>query len=159
MDDSLEIEGGGMNVRIWGNFINETYTGVASAVVSVGPLYIFRNVMYYSRRSPRGGLPYITDSSSGGFGKLGDFGGNGGGRRIFFHNTMISGPLEGGRPGLADSGGPMTNTTSRNNLWWLTKISYSTTNPCCSSADLSTQGNDIDYDLLSLPLLWFLNLI
>eukprot|EP00026_Physarum_polycephalum_P016722 Phypoly_transcript_17703.p1 GENE.Phypoly_transcript_17703~~Phypoly_transcript_17703.p1 ORF type:complete len:252 (+),score=30.53 Phypoly_transcript_17703:56-757(+) len=57
MDDSLEIEGGGMNIRVWANFINETYVGVASAACSVGPLYIFRNVMYYSRRSPRGGLP------------------------------------------------------------------------------------------------------
>ena len=32
MDDALEIEGGGMNVRVFNNFINETYTGVASAV-------------------------------------------------------------------------------------------------------------------------------
>lgn len=33
MDDSMEIEGSGMNVRVWGNLVNHTYTGIASTVV------------------------------------------------------------------------------------------------------------------------------
>jgi len=31
-------------VRIWGNYLDKTATGIATTVVSVGPIYIFRNV-------------------------------------------------------------------------------------------------------------------
>lgn len=146
MDDSLEIEGGGMNVRVWGNFVNHTYTGIASTVVSLGPLYIFNNIYYYSRRSPRGGIPF-TDNSSGPFAKLGDSGGFGGGRRIFFHNTMLGGPLQGGRPALG-AVDPMTNTITRNNVWWLTSIAFSKTQSCYANP-INTSGNSLDYDLCS----------
>jgi len=52
-DDGLEIEGANMNVRVWGNYITETYHPIATASVSLGPLYIFRNVAYISRTGPR----------------------------------------------------------------------------------------------------------
>src|SRR5204862_207989 len=43
-DDGLEIEGGNNNVRVWGNYVNNTGTGISSTLTTVGPLYIFRNV-------------------------------------------------------------------------------------------------------------------
>jgi hypothetical protein len=43
-DDAMEIEGGGENVRLWNNYMEKTYIGIANAVTSVGPLYIWRNV-------------------------------------------------------------------------------------------------------------------
>ena len=43
-DDGIEVEGGGENVRLWNNYIEKTYIGIANAVTSVGPLYIWRNV-------------------------------------------------------------------------------------------------------------------
>src|SRR5258706_11023694 len=38
-DDGIEAEGGNKNVRIWGNYLDRTATGIATTVVSVGPVY------------------------------------------------------------------------------------------------------------------------
>ena len=43
-DDAIEAEGGNKNVRIWGNYTDQTNTGVASTVVHHGPFYVFRNI-------------------------------------------------------------------------------------------------------------------
>jgi hypothetical protein len=43
-DDAIESEGGNANVRIWGNYLNNTATGVATTATAIGPVYIFRNV-------------------------------------------------------------------------------------------------------------------
>ena len=49
-DDGIEAEGGNRNVRIWGNYLDLTATGVASTVTHFGPLYVFRNVYHRSRK-------------------------------------------------------------------------------------------------------------
>ena len=36
-------------MRVWGNYVDETYTGIATACADSGPIYIFRNVMDISR--------------------------------------------------------------------------------------------------------------
>jgi hypothetical protein len=59
-DDAIESEGGNVNVRIWGNFTDETYVGVALAGTTLGPLYIFRNVFNHSR-SADVVIPGVTD--------------------------------------------------------------------------------------------------
>ncbi|MFT3766284.1 MAG: hypothetical protein QM820_12355 [Minicystis sp.] len=51
-DDGIESEGANRNVRIWGNYIDQTYVKIAIAVVHRGPLYIWRNVAASSRTSP-----------------------------------------------------------------------------------------------------------
>ena len=44
MDDGIEVEGGGQNVRVWNNYIEKTFSAIANACTTVGPLYIWRNV-------------------------------------------------------------------------------------------------------------------
>ena len=81
-DDAIESEGANMNVRIWGNYLDHFYNGVATACVSRGPIYIFRNVWAesrYTHRNPVGGACIKT-------GERDDLGG---GRRYVLHNTAL----------------------------------------------------------------------
>lgn len=52
-DDAMELEGGQMNLRYWGNTINQTYgrMGVGHAAISLGPVYGFRNIFNQVRDS------------------------------------------------------------------------------------------------------------
>jgi hypothetical protein len=143
-DDGIEAEGGNRNVRIWGNHLDRTATGVASTVTHVGPLYVFRNVYARSRKlSER--APEADDR--GPFAKAGATQEWGGGRRYFFHNTVLqpSGP-EGGNLGAGagvsgNSNQPLTNTVTRNNIWQIWKPHWESINEAGGS------GNDFDYDL------------
>lgn len=81
-DDAIESEGANMNVRIWGNYIDHFYNGIATAATSRGPLYVFRNVAGVSRRSHR-------DPLGGALIKTGERDEFGGGRRFVFHNTTV----------------------------------------------------------------------
>lgn len=150
MDDSIEAEGSGMNVRVWGNYMTDIHTGVASVVVSEGPLYVFRNVLDHSRIDPAAD----TDTTARGpFAKLGDTAGFGGGRRFFFHNTTLqAGPPSGKtrtlgvRAGPSDDGGEMSQTFSRNNIWHVYNVAGAD-----SISQLQADGgnNDFNYDLIS----------
>jgi hypothetical protein len=88
-DDGLELEGGDMNVRVWGNYIDQTYIKIALASVARGPIYVWRNVAGASRTSP-------VDAYPQGFFKSRNIGGNGdnrgGGRVYIFHNTTWKSP-------------------------------------------------------------------
>jgi len=44
-DDAIEVEGGNANVRVWGNYLDQTLTGIACAATATGPLYVWRNVI------------------------------------------------------------------------------------------------------------------
>jgi hypothetical protein len=80
-DDAIESEGGNRNIRIWGNYLEKYYTGIATASTRKGPIYIFRNVLGASRKAYRG---------TGEGGKLFKPGqGNIHGRRYYFHNTAL----------------------------------------------------------------------
>ncbi len=140
-DDGLEMEGGGMNVRVWGNYVDQTATGISSATVSLGPLYIFRNVynkshhLYYKPYPDN--LKFVKRSLDQddrlGFGKTGDNLGFGGGKRYVFHNTLLQTPQDpaqgqfplGAGDGLDPSGSPpdggITNTETRNNIFHIWK--------------------------------------
>jgi acetyl esterase/lipase len=146
-DDGIEAEGGNCNVRIWGNYLTECYTGIATAATSVGPIYVFRNI-YDVRARVEG-----RNSEYGPFAKLGDnhprFGG---GRRYFFHNTLLQQPALEGSPHTLGAGGalsgstserPMVDVVSRNNIWQLhrpDRTAYISGHP-------ATRDNDIDHDL------------
>jgi hypothetical protein len=71
-DDGIQPEGGNINVRVWGNWIQNGLTGIASAPTTLGPTYIFRNV--------------IVDSFGEEF-KLGD---KSYGRIYVYHNTYYT---------------------------------------------------------------------
>ena len=138
-DDAIESEGGNCNVRIWGNYMSDVFVGVACASVSVGPLYVWRNVSAVHRVAP--------GDSSGGFLKTSDR--MGGGKIFVFHNTMLQPPgAAGAKKTLGASvgmgwGGPMTNVTSRNNVFHVTRQAI---------ADRARVAiNDYDYDLFSAP--------
>jgi hypothetical protein len=144
-DDGLEMEGGGCNVRVWGNFINRTMVKIAIAGLSVGPIYIFRNVAGSSRYGPNGwaGGPFL---------KMGGAPLTGGGRAYIFHNTILQppGPAEARGPvgcseGLAQSGGPeLLSVVSRNNILHVRSSAGK------SIRDASKQPtHDYDYDLIS----------
>ncbi len=117
-DDAVESEGANCNVRIWGNYMTDCFVGVACASVSIGPLYVWRNVTGVMREAP--------GVWSSGFLKTSDK--MGGGRIFVFHNTILQPPRpgEGGtetagaRQGLG-WGGPMVNVTTRNNILHVTR--------------------------------------
>ncbi len=87
-DDGLELEGGDMNVRVWGNYIDQTYIKVALASVATGPIYVWHNVGGSSRTSP-------MDAYGQGFIKSRNTGGTeyfGGGRVYLLNNTVWKSP-------------------------------------------------------------------
>lgn len=146
-DDGLEMEGGGCNIRVWGNYINRTMVKVAIAGLSVGPIYVFRNVAGISRFGHKGygGGPFL---------KMGGAPLTGGGRAYIFHNTILQppGPPDfndtiGCNEGLSQSGGPeMLSIVSRNNILHIRKVGGT------SIRDQSKEPNreyDYDYDLYS----------
>jgi hypothetical protein len=129
-DDALEIDGGGCNVRIWGNYLDTTFVGISTTACSVGPLYVFRNVMAWSRQSPNSDVKGV-------FAKTGDQSA-GVGRQYWFHNTVLQ---PGGAMGISSSGsGSVTMVVSKNNIW-----------NCKYSIDVknTSTSNDFDYDLCS----------
>ncbi len=137
-DDAIESEGANCNVRIWGNYTTESLTSIACASVSLGPLYVWRNVSGVMRETP--------DRWTGGFLKTSD---NMGGGRIFvFHNTILqpprppeAGPETAGASQGLGWGGAIVNVTSRNNILHVTR-----------NAIRNQKGDslgDYDYDLYS----------
>jgi cysteine-rich repeat protein len=148
-DDAIEAEGGNRNVRIWGNYVDEAYVSIATAATHTGPLYIFRNVTDRSRMNDDQSNDTVEH---GPFGKLGDNAGYGGGRRYYFHNTMLQQPAPSGQSSLRGHGGgpaggsserPMVEVWSRNNIWHTHRDSDAT----YYSQHSGTGRNNLDYDL------------
>jgi hypothetical protein len=145
-DDAIEAEGGNRNVRIWGNYMDRTMTGVATTATHVGPVYIFRNVHNRSRKLSTVSTDLDTPTT---FGKSGTNGTWGNGRRYVFHNTTLQAtapgmnfPLGAGG-GITGPGVAMTNTVSRNNIWHIKKTLWA------SIDQVGGSGNDFDFDLFN----------
>ncbi len=129
-DDAIECEGANANVRIWGNYLDRFYNGIATACTSRGPIYIFRNVWARSRRShlnPLGGCAVKT-------GERAEFGG---GRRFIFHNTALQpwGVFS------AFSGHVNPNCVTRNNI-------FDCPGPLATKIE-KLPASDYDYDFFS----------
>ena len=148
-DDGIEAEGGGQNVRVWGNYIDSTTTGVATTPVAIGPTYLFRNV--YNRSRQLVNVPLDQDDRNN-FAKSGTWPKYGDGRRYVLHNTLLQAdPLapnlypQGAGGGAMGSGSsePMTNTVTRNNILHIWKAWWQSIN------DDGGAGNDFDYDLFN----------
>jgi len=134
-DDGLEVEGGNRNVRVWDNYITQSMMMIGNAATSIGPLYIWRNVVCRSQWQP--------DSSGGYFLKMGFAGGEHWmtGTQYVFHNTLFqdgpwlpTGGLGGNRI--------VKHTVSRNNILHV----HEPKNRSISGAK-QNQNNDFDYDL------------
>ena len=136
-DDGLEIEGGNRNTRIWGNYIEQTLMGIGNAATSIGPLYVWRNVVVRSQRTPDGG--------GGNFMKMGFAGGEQWmtGTQYVFHNTVFRG--DGWLPtgGLGGSR-IVKHTTSRNNILHVREPRNHSL-----SSNRANVNNDYDYDLFN----------
>lgn len=145
-DDAIEAEGGNRNVRIWGNYLDQTTTGVATTATHWGPVYIFRNV--YNRSRQFSEVPADSDDRNT-FAKSGSTSSYGNGRRYVFHNTLLQAANPDGTYPLGAGGGvtgsgssqPMTNTVTRNNILHIWKSWWS------SIEDYGGSANDVDYDL------------
>ena len=129
-DDGIEAEGANMNVRIWGNSIERTAIGIATAATHHGPVYIFRNEHRGSRRLSE--KPPEADDR-GPMIKAGDGDRYGGGRRYVFDNRGYD--VAHGISGSTKQ--PLTNTVSRNNEWKLFRRHWP------AVRDAGGSGNDI----------------
>jgi hypothetical protein len=149
-DDAIEAEGGGINVRIWGNFIDEAMAAIGAASISLGPQYIFRNTFARSRRgrgndfaSTQGYLLVKLGNESTRYTK---------GKIYIFHNTMIQPepwpgghfPTSGGNLGIITTGDQkrQSNITSRNNI-----LTMRTPDRAAIKDHQRDPSNDFDYDL------------
>ena len=50
-DDGMELDGVATNIRVYNNVISNYLTGISAAPLSMGPSYIFRNLLYNSNVS------------------------------------------------------------------------------------------------------------
>jgi hypothetical protein len=146
-DDGIEAEGANRNVRIWGNYLDNTATGIATTATHIGPVYVFRNVQNRSRMYSQVSL---DQDSRNGFAKSGSTSSYGNGRRYVFHNTTLQAvqsgaqyPLGVGNGLKGNSNQPMTNTVSRNNIYHVWKSWWP------SIIDNGGAGNDLDHDLVN----------
>lgn len=134
-DDGLEVEGGSRNVRVWDNYITQCMNMIGNAPASIGPLYIWRNVVTHSQSQPGAGGMYFL--------KMGYAGSEDWmtGPMYIFHNTLFrsdewlpTGGLGGNRI--------VKHTVSRNNI-----LHVRTPQGHSASAAKQNVDNDFDYDL------------
>jgi len=141
-DDGIEAEGGGMNVRLYDNYVTEVYHAFGLAAVSQGPLYAYRNVQDVARSDATATYGQAMFKMGGNTYKE-DFYGDG--RTYLFHNTALK-PLEGPRNRKAIEAGDgrvLRNTISRNNILGTGAPSGSYS----ISDDSRSTTNSFDYDL------------
>jgi len=99
-DDGIEPEGACINMRIWGNFMDDHHNCISLAPITIGPLYAWRNVMsnFYA-----GSFKVSVDSE---------------GPCFLYHNTAYSDEPE--QNAFSPSGG-YGNMTFRNNIFRSTR--------------------------------------
>jgi hypothetical protein len=149
-DDAIEAEDDDCNIRIWGNFIEWAFVKIAIAPVSVGPMYIWRNVGGVGRQDD---LHSWDETERGGFLKTDD----GGGKIYVFHNTVLQPQQPAGvqfplgcSRGLG-WGGRMFNVMSRNNILHVCNPKYPSIKDSTGVTYHDALG-DYDYDLFNGPL-------
>lgn len=152
-DDGIESEGHNRNVRIWNNYIDHSAVGIAIVPVHQGPLYMWRNVMYRSRKSPyldkNHGWPLIK--IGGGQKEGGPYYGDG--KTYIFHNTSIIPPLSSAVDGhttqINANERELKNCVTRNNVF----ESDSDTHAVILNETEDPQ-NDFDWDLFNGYIHW-----
>ena len=110
-DDAIESEGANINVRIWGNYIENAYQAIATRLTVYGPIYIWRNVCIIGYRQP-------GSQSSAGFHKSGGYKSTFDNGVYVFHNTVVMPPNnEIESSGTKSIHGSMHYTTTENNIF------------------------------------------
>ncbi len=140
-DDGIEAEGGDQNVRIWNNYVEDVLIPIANAAVSIGPLYVWRNVSGRSYSPPGSSW----DMSHGPFIKMGYAGGEKWmtGHMYIFNNTIFQ---EGnnGTGGLGGGSRIIKHSTTRNNILHVREGDRRSVAVSRTHVD-----NDFDHDLTS----------
>jgi len=124
MDDGIEVEGGGLNVRVWGNYIDyPSLSAIATTTVHYGPTYVFRNVTNRVRGHHLTSTPEAENWERGvGFKSYGKGHDNssgftsGGGRQYLFNNTFLQQPGSTYSPAQASDLGISTGLNGGNQL-------------------------------------------
>jgi hypothetical protein len=135
-DDGIESDGGNQNVRIAGNYIDRIYHAISASPVSVGPLYVYRNVSYLTAIDPI--------ESKGSFLKIqtriqdGVFYGDSG--VYVYHNTLYrTASTVGTKVGVQPSGTELLNVVTLNNIFHVADKAID--DPSMNAS------NSFDYDL------------
>ncbi len=136
-DDGLEVEGGSRNVRVWDNYITQCMNMIGNAPASIGPLYIWRNVVAHSQAQPGAGGANLL--------KMGFAGSEDWmtGHMYIFNNTLFGSDEWLPTGGLGGSR-IVKHTVSRNNI-----LHVRSPRDYSASADRRNTDNDFDYDLFS----------
>jgi hypothetical protein len=136
-DDGLEVEGGSRNVRVWDNYITQCMNMIGNAPASIGPLYIWRNVVTRSQSQPgAGGANFLKMGFADGEKWMT-------GHMYILHNTLFRGDEWLPTGGLGGNR-IVKQTVSRNNILHVRAASnYS------ASQNNKNIGNDFDYDLFN----------
>ena len=124
-DDGIEADGGGRNIRLWNNYIAQMYSGISTAAVTIGPLYVFRNVFGTHREMP---------SKSPKAFKMGDDRTRG--IQFVYHNTCLTRSAESAVNGVGSNG--VLLATFRNNILLGEDATFE---------DAESPTNSFDYDL------------
>ena len=140
-DDGIEAEGGDQNVRIWNNYIEDVLIPIANAAVSIGPLYVWRNVSGRSYSPPGSSW----DMTHGPMIKMGYANGEEWmtGHMYFFNNTNFQDDNN-GAAGLGGGGRIIKHCTTRNNILHVRREDRNSI-----AVSNSHEVNDFDYDLIS----------
>lgn len=140
-DDGIEAEGGDQNVRIWNNYIEDVLIPIANAAVSIGPLYVWRNVSGRSYSPPHSSY----GMTHGPFIKMGYAGGENWmtGHMYIFNNTIFQ-QDNNGAGGLGGASRIIKHCVTRNNILHVRQDDRRSIAVSRSHVD-----NDFDYDLTS----------
>ncbi len=136
-DDALEIEGGNMNVRVWGNVTDSINISYGLAVTTIGPLYVFRNISRWA-------LAYPPDRRGWEIFKMGnEDAALSRGPIYIYHNTVRQPADHGEDCGIQPTGTSkfQQNVFSRNNILHTTSASIRT------DAAATMPNSSFDYDL------------
>ena len=139
-DEPIEADGGGRNVRIWGNYMDDFFAGISAAENNLGPLYVWENVSARSYSPPGSkyweyGMFFKVEYREDGY-------------KYLFHNTILQpdGKGAGGVPTVLDSNGELFNMITRNNIFYVRDdTQYSI------AVRKESKNNDFDYDLCNKP--------
>ncbi|WFB37796.1 right-handed parallel beta-helix repeat-containing protein [Kiritimatiellota bacterium B12222] len=138
-DDSTEMDGGQMNTRFFGNRIESCFVGLSLAPCTIGPSYVFQNLIYNQGddRDTNFGMVKLAGGST--YSK---------GKSFFFHNT-IHGRGNGivGMGFGSDTNKAMFLAQTRNNIIHTTH-SHSNYNQTIRDSE-QNPWNSFDYDNLS----------
>lgn len=135
-DNAVELEGGVQNVRCWNNYMTIASDVIGNAAVSIGPLYVWRNVVDLAEWTP--------DGEAGRFVKMGHAGSESfmSGHMYLFNNTSFQTNGKGVGEGFGGGNRIIKHCISRNNI-----IHTRTSQTQAISQSKKNLDVDYDYDL------------